>query len=89
MHLETPNETVHQRCSKEETSLAENLHLKVINQKRDLFAEIFNLAEYSANIYLFKLAVETPEKCVKYVLRKVNNKDTRTKSVTSFWCPYC
>ena len=41
MHLETPNETVHQRCSKEETSLAENLHLKVINQKRDLFAEIF------------------------------------------------
>ena len=22
-------------------------------------------------------------------LLKVNNKDTRTKSLTSFWCPYC
>ena len=31
---------------------------------------------------------ETLEKGVKYVL-KVNNKNTRMTSLTSFWCIYC
>ena len=48
---------------------------------------------FPANIYpqqiftCLKSAIETLEKCVKYV--KVNNKDTRITSVTSFWCLYC
>ena len=49
-----------------------------------------------------KSVSETPERCVKFVqsqyqkhqnvvqnLFKVSNKDTRTTSLTSFWCLYC
>ena len=32
--------------------------------------------------------METPEPCLKSVL-KINNKDTRRTSMTSFWCLYC
>ena len=35
-----------------------------------------------------KPTMETSEQCVKFVF-KVNNKDTRTTSLTSFWCLYC
>ena len=31
--------------------------------------------------------IETSEQCVKFV--QINNKDTRTTSITSFWCLYC
>ena len=34
-----------------------------------------------------KLTIETLEQGVKYV--KVNNKDTRTTPIASFWCLYC
>ena len=35
-----------------------------------------------------KSTIETPEKVVKYVY-KVSNRDTRTTSLTSFWCLFC
>ena len=38
-------------------------------------------------IYLFKAVMEKPEQ--SWSLLKVNNKDTRTTSLTSFWCLYC
>ena len=38
------------------------------------------------NIYLFKVNNSDSRKKVKYV--KVNNKNTRTTSMTSFWCFY-
>ena len=38
-------------------------------------------------IYLFKAVMEKPEQL--WSLLKVNNKDTRTTSLTSFWCLYC
>ena len=38
-------------------------------------------------IYLFKAVMEKPEQ--SWSLPKVNNKDTRTTSLTSFWCLYC
>ena len=38
-----------------------------------------------ANIFLFRVAIETLEKRVKH-MSKVNNKNTRTTSLMSFWC---
>ena len=38
-----------------------------------------------ANIFLFRVATETLEKRVKH-MSKVNNKNTRTTSLMSFWC---
>ena len=34
-----------------------------------------------------KLTIETLEKGVKYI--QINNKNTKTMSLTSFWCFYC
>ena len=38
-----------------------------------------------ANIFLFRVAIEALEKRVKH-MSKVNNKNTRTTSLMSFWC---
>ena len=41
---------------------------------------------HPANIYLFKIAVETLDEGVKYV---ESQQDTRTKSLMSLWCLHC
>ena len=43
---------------------------------------------YTANIYLFKVSHRKKYKNVQNVI-EVNNKDTSTTSMTSFWCRYC
>ena len=41
----------------------------------------------TAGITCSKSIMETQEQRGKFV--QINNKDTRTTQLTSFWCPYC
>ena len=45
-------------------------------------------SENPANIYLFKVDNKILEKGMKNMF-KFDNKNTRTTSLTSFWCFYC
>ena len=41
------------------------------------------LSHYSTGIYLFKVSNENTRLMYEF---KINNKDTKTTSMTSFWC---
>ena len=45
------------------------------------------ISQYQQTFICSKPTIKTLEKGVKYV--KVNDKDTRTTSMTSYWCLYC
>ena len=69
--------------------------LHLMNKNRAIF-KIFSRISHWRQIWrhskpsrhlVTQKTMETREQCVKYV--KVNNKDIRTTSMTSFWCLYC
>ena len=58
-----------------------------INTESRYLRHYFGYYQSQPAITYSKLIIETLEQGVKYV--KVNNKDTRTTPVLSFWCLYC
>ena len=55
--------------------------------KKLLMINFLFCAYYPANIYLFKFSNRNVE--MVWNMLQVSNKDTRTTSVTLFWCLYC
>ena len=50
---------------------------------------VYELFVYTQQTFICsKSRIERPVKVKKYMF-KANYKDTRTKSMTSFWCRYC
>ena len=55
--------------------------------KKLLMINLIFCAYYPANIYLFKFSNRNVE--MVWNMLQVSNKDTRTTSMTLFWCLYC